>query len=108
MDHQSHASFYIHLFMPSIFIMLFSCRYVFAHYISYIIAFVGVYKAQYDPSIPYTIYEVVLLAIVSALALAKLIIMIVRAVKDPIHYSKLSDDISSKEVPFMKVMQVHY
>ncbi|KAF6037926.1 hypothetical protein EB796_003775 [Bugula neritina] len=83
-------------------------RYVFAHYISYIIAFVGVYKAQYDPSIPYTIYEVVLLAIVSALALAKLIIMIVRAVKDPIHYSKLSDGISSKEVPFMKVMQVHY
>lgn len=67
-------------------------RYVFAHYISYIIAFVGLYKARYDPSVPYTIYELALLAFISTLALTKLIIMIVRGVVDPIHYPQDSDE----------------
>lgn len=61
-------------------------RYVFAHWIAYIIAFVGIYSARFDKDVPYTIYALVLLALVSALALTKLTVMIIRAVLDPIRF----------------------
>lgn len=65
-------------------------RYVFGHYIAYVIAFIGVYKKNYDSSIAYTKAELGILIAVSVLAAVKLIIMIVRGIKNPINF-KLSE-----------------
>jgi len=67
-------------------------RYVFGHYIAYLFALVGNYIKNFDPSVPYTVFEVVLMVVVVILALAKLIIMLVRGIIDPIVYPTMEDD----------------
>ena len=61
-------------------------RYVFGHYIAYLFALVGNFTRNFDPSVSYTIFETVLLVLVVIMALAKLIIIIVRGILDPIVY----------------------
>ena len=51
------------------------------------VAFSGIYVKNYDPKVSYEIFAVVLLGVVSALTLAKIIIVIVKSIKDPIHYN---------------------
>ena len=66
----------------------FCYRYVGAHYLTYLWAFSGIYQKNYDPDVPYNVYALVLLGLVAALALAKIIIVIVRSIKYPIIYNQ--------------------
>ena len=70
--------------------MIIFYRYVFAHYIPLIAGFYGIYVRKFDPEVYYQWYVVVLLIITTALALVKIIIMVLRGVKDPIHYPQAS------------------
>ena len=78
---------------------------MFGHYISYIIAFVGVYTAKFDKEQPYTIYALALLALVSALALTKLTVMIVRGILDPIVFPT-SEETDKKVSDGIKYVQM--
>ena len=71
---------------------LFVSRYVFGQYIAFLAALVGIYSKNYDPSLPYEVFAVVLLVVVVVMALAKVIIMIVRGLLDPIVYSPADED----------------
>ena len=75
-------------------VLPFCYRYVGAHYLTYLWAFSGIYQKNYNPDVPYNVYALVLLGLVAALALAKIIIVIVRSIKHPIIYNstgKISD-----------------
>ena len=57
---------------------------------TYIAAFYGIHVKNFDPNVPYQWYALALLFVVMVLALVKIIIIIVRSVKDPIHYPEVA------------------
>ena len=73
-------------------------RYVFSHYITYLVAFSGIYVKNFDPDVPHQVYALVLLGLVAAFSLAKIIIIIVRSIKSPIHYTPSSETGNSKQM----------
>ena len=73
------------LFYPFVF------RYTFTQYIPFILATSGNYIKNYDPKEPYTMYIFGLMIGVSVLAFVKVLIMIIRSIKDPIHYKTKYD-----------------
>ena len=62
-----------------------------AHYLTFIMAFSGIYVKNYDPNVPFQIYVVVLLGLVCALTVAKIIIVIVKSIKSPINYNSFNN-----------------
>jgi len=62
-------------------------RYTFMQYIPFILATVGNYVSRFDTETPYTIYFAVLMILASCLALVKIIVMVVRTIRNPIRYS---------------------
>ncbi|XP_067947575.1 uncharacterized protein [Watersipora subatra] len=60
--------------------------YVFTHYLTFLVALYGIHVANYDPAISYENYALALMFLTFILTIAKLVILIVRSVKDPIHY----------------------
>lgn len=56
------------------------------HYIPFIIATVGNYVRGYNPTEAYQVYIVGLMIGSSVLAFIKIIIMVVRSIKDPLNY----------------------
>ena len=68
-------------------------RYTFTQYVPFIIATAGNYVKIYDPAVPYTVYIFGLMIGASSLAFIKILIMIIRSIKDPIQYdSPYADD----------------
>lgn len=63
-------------------------RYCFSQYIVLIVAFTGIFLRHYDPADPedYLYFVLVLLSLSSALALVKVVIMVVKGMKYPIIY----------------------
>ena len=67
-------------------------RYVFGQYIAFLAALVGIYSKNYDPSLPYEVFAVVVLVVAAVLALLKVCIMIVLSSRNPIVYSAADED----------------
>jgi len=68
-------------------------RYTFTQYIPFILATSGNYVLRYDPAEPYTVYIFSLMIGSCSLAFIKILIMIIRSIKDPISYeSTYADD----------------
>ena len=63
-------------------------------------AFAGIYLKNYDPKVPYQIYALALMAFIGVLALAKIVIIIVKSIKDPISYSDSSDKYQGTKTSF--------
>ena len=53
---------------------------------------------NFDPDVPHQVYALVLLCLVAAFSLAKILIIIVRSIKSPIHYKPSSETGNSKKV----------
>lgn len=81
---------------------------MFGHYVSFLAAFIGIHVKNYNPEVPYTIFELVLLIVTAVMALAKLIIIIVRAVKDPIHYPRSEKKVKFEKLKPADVSEVQY
>jgi len=79
-------------------------RYVFGHYIAYLFALVGIYTKNFDPNVNYEVFAVVLLGLTVVLALAKVVIMIVRGIIDPIVYQPKDED---KKQLLSNMLQAH-
>ena len=71
---------------------LFFSRYVFGQYIAFLAALVGIYSKNYDPSLPYEVFAVVVLVVAAVMALLKVCIMIVLSLQNPIVYSAADED----------------
>ena len=66
-------------------------RYCFSQYIVLLVAFSGLLSKNYNSSEPeaYTIYVMFLLSLSGLLALVKLVIMIVKGIRNPINYNNI-------------------
>ena len=78
------------VFVLEVFVFDRYVRYIFSHYATLVIALSGILYQNYSPDLPYENYIIFLLAFAGVLGIAKVVIMIVRAKRRPISYSKYS------------------
>lgn len=78
------------VFLLEVFVFDKYVRYIFAHYITLVVALSGILYKNYSPDLPYENFVIFLLAFAGALGIAKVVIMIVRGIRSPISYSKYS------------------